>query len=111
MKRVGSFFLFVAMLFAPPVYAQTFPPLTARVVDQANLLNPAQEAALTAKLQVLETNTQKQLVVATVNSLEGYDIADYGYQLGRKWAIGGKGRNDGLILLVAPNERKVRAWG
>ncbi len=97
-----------ALFFGASVNAQTFPALSGRVVDQANLLDPAQEAALTAKLTALETKTQRQMVVATVSDLHGYDIADYGYQLGRKWAIGGKGRNDGLILLVAPNQRKVR---
>ncbi|MEH6789372.1 TPM domain-containing protein [Parasphingorhabdus sp.] len=98
---------------AGPVSAQSFPELTGRVVDQADLLDPAQEAELTAKLEALETQSNRQLVVATVNSLEGYDIADYGYQLGRTWGIGQDGegeaeKDNGLILLVAPNERKVR---
>lgn len=93
--------------------AQTFPKLTGRVVDQANLLDPQQEAALTAKLQGLETRTKRQLVVATLSSLEGYEISDYGYRLGRQWAIGqdGKGeteKDNGAILIVAPNERKMR---
>lgn len=96
-----------------PAFAQSFPELTGRVVDQADLLDPAQEADLTAKLAALETQSNRQLVVATVNSLEGYDIADYGYQLGRTWGIGQDGegeaeKDNGLILLVAPNERKVR---
>jgi uncharacterized protein len=65
-------------------HAQTFPALTGQVVDQANLLDPNQEAALTAKLQALQTQSNRQLVVATLSSLQGYDIADYGYQLGRK---------------------------
>ncbi len=94
-------------------HAQTFPALTGRVVDQANLLDPAQEAALTAKLQALQEQTNRQVVVATLGSLEGYDIADYGYQLGRKWALGqdGKGeseKDNGTILIVAPKERKMR---
>jgi uncharacterized protein len=93
--------------------AQTFPALSGRVVDEANLLDPAQEAALTAKLQALETQTNRQLVVATLNSLQGYDIADYGYRLGRKWAIGQDGKveaekDNGTILIIAPNERKLR---
>lgn len=101
------------LLCAPIVNAQSFPELTGRVVDQADLLDPAQEADLTARLEALETQSNRQLVVATVNSLEGYDIADYGYQLGRTWAIGQDGegeteKDNGLILLVAPNERKVR---
>ncbi|MGB5483772.1 TPM domain-containing protein [Parasphingorhabdus sp.] len=98
---------------ASPAFAQSFPELTGRVVDQAELLDPSQEAELTAKLAALEAQSNRQLVVATVNSLEGYDIADYGYQLGRAWGIGQDGegeieKDNGLILLVAPNERKVR---
>jgi uncharacterized protein len=108
MKRFVFLMAMIAALISAPVFAQNFPPLTGRVVDQANLLDPAQESALSARLATLETQTQRQLVVATISDLQGYDIADYGYQLGRKWAIGGKGRNDGIILLVAPNDRKVR---
>ncbi|MBV7255781.1 TPM domain-containing protein [Pacificimonas sp. WHA3] len=88
--------------------AQTFPALTGRVVDQANILSPATEAELTATLEQLEKATQRQLVVATVTSLEGYPIEDYGFRLGRAWEIGDEQRDDGAILLVAPNDRKVR---
>ena len=91
-----------------PAAAQTFPKLTGRVVDQAGLLNPAQTADLTSKLESLETRTGRQLVVATVNSLEGRTIEDYGYRLGREWGIGQEEKDDGVVLLVAPNERKVR---
>ena len=87
--------------------AQTFPALTGRVVDGANILSPETEAALTAKLATLETQSQRQFVIATIADLEGYEVSDYGYQLGRHWGIGNKDRNDGVILLVAPNERKV----
>jgi uncharacterized protein len=96
------------VLFAAPLTAQTFPKLTGRVVDQANLLSPAQEVELRTKSQDLEARTGRQLVIATVNSLEGRTIEDYGFRLGRTWAIGGKEEDDGVILLVAPNERKVR---
>ena len=57
--------------------AQTFPPLTGRVVDQAHLLSPAQVADITSKSEALEAQTERQFVVATVNSLEGYPIEDY----------------------------------
>ena len=97
-----------ALLAGIPASAQTFPKLTGRVVDQANLLDAGQEAALTAKLVALEAQSQRQLVVATISDLEGYDDSDYGYRLGRAWGIGDKERNDGLLLLVAPNDRKVR---
>ena len=96
------------LLVAGPAAAQDFPALTGRVVDAANIIPDADEAALTRKLEAVEQASTRQLVVATVPSLGGYPIEDYGYQLGRKWGIGQKGINNGIILLVAPNERKVR---
>jgi uncharacterized protein len=86
----------------------SFPALTGRIVDQAGILNPAARARIETKLQDLETKTSTQLVVVTLKSLQGYDIADYGYQLGRKWGIGQKGQNNGVLLIVAPAERRVR---
>lgn len=104
----GLFLLFLLLLAAPAAAAPDFPKLTGRVVDTANIIPPADEAALTQKLAALEQASSRQLVVATVPSLQGNDIADYGYQLGRHWGIGQKGANNGIILLVAPTERKVR---
>ena len=99
----------VAALCALPAFAAPkFPPLTGRVVDDAQILSPDVERDLTDKLESLETTTGRQLVVATVPSLQGYPIEDYGYQLGRAWGIGEKDKDTGAILLVAPNERKVR---
>jgi len=98
----------VLLLLGSPVAAQTFPQLTGRVVDDAHLLTPEQVADLTSKSQALETQTGRQLVVATVPSLQGYPIEDFGYRLGRAWGIGEKGKDNGAILLVAPNEHKVR---
>jgi uncharacterized protein len=92
---------------AAPAAAQTFPPLTGRVVDQAHLLSPAQVADLTSKSQAVQTQTGRQFVVATVNSLEGYPIEDYAYRLGRAWKIGSEKEDNGVVLVVAPNERKV----
>ena len=87
----------------------TFPALTGRVVDAANIIPDDTEAQLTAQLAALEAKSSDQLVVATVPSLQGYEIEEYGYQLGRAWQIGqGERLNNGIILLVAPNERKVR---
>ena len=101
--------LWLAVLVAAtPAAAQTFPKLTGRVVDQVGLLNPSQAADLSAKSEALEKRTGRQFVVATVNSLEGRTIEDYGYRLGREWGIGNEQKDDGVILLVAPNERKVR---
>jgi len=88
--------------------APAFPKLTGRVVDAAQVLPPDVEAALTEKLAALETANGTQLVVVTLPDLKGYDIGDYGYQLGRTWGIGQKGANNGAMLLVAPTDRKVR---
>jgi uncharacterized protein len=98
----------LALLAGQALAAPTFPPLTGRVVDNANVLSPQVETDLTAKLANLEQTTGRQLVVVTLPSLQGYEIEDYGYQLGRAWGIGEKGKNSGVILLVAPTERKVR---
>ena len=114
--KIRTFLTLVAIALvamAMPAYAQSFPELSGRVVDQADLLDPEQEAELTQKLAGLEAQSNRQFVVATINSLEGYDIETYGYQLGRTWAIGQDGdgeseKDNGIILLVAPNDRKVR---
>ncbi|WP_156679189.1 TPM domain-containing protein [Sphingomonas profundi] len=98
----------LALLLAAPAWAQTFPAFTGFVVDAANVLPPADEAALTAKLNALQNRTGRQLVVATVPSLQDYPIEDYGNRLIRSWGVGLKDVNNGAILIVAPNERKVR---
>lgn len=98
----------LAALLSFPAAAQEFPKLSGRVVDAADLLSPETEAALTEKLKTLEETTTRQLVVATIPDLQGYDIADYGYRLGRDWGLGQKEEDNGALLIVAPNERKVR---
>ncbi len=91
-----------------PAHAQQFPALSGRVVDGANILSDGEEAALTAKLAALETQSGRQLVVATIPDLQGYPIEDFGYKLGRTWQIGEKSKNNGALLIVAPNDRKLR---
>ncbi len=100
-----------ALVFAPAsthAATPTFPPLTGRVVDNAHLLDAATTASIDGKLAALEQKTGIQLVVVTLPTLQGYEIADYGYQLGRAWGIGQKGKNNGALLIVAPNEHQVR---
>jgi uncharacterized protein len=89
-------------------YALTFPEPTGRFVDDAGILDSSTKAALERKLAEFETKTTGQLVLVTVKSLQGTSIEDYGYQLGRHWQIGQKEKNTGALLIVAPNERKVR---
>ncbi|MGE4430862.1 MAG: YgcG family protein [Sphingobium sp.] len=99
---------FLALALAPALQAQSFPALSGRVVDAANLLTAEQKSALDGKLAALEQQSQRQLVVVTIPDLGGYDIADYGFRLGDHWGIGNKDRDDGALLIVAPKERKVR---
>ena len=96
------------LLFAAPATAQTFPKLAGNpVVDQADIIPAAEEAALNTQLLELQQRTGHQLVVATVRDLEGHDVADYGYRLGREWQIGDKEKDDGVVFLIAPNERRM----
>jgi uncharacterized protein len=84
-----------------------FPALTGRVVDEAGLLSPEQEAALTEKLAVLEDRTTDQLVVVTVPSLHGRTTGEYARGLGSHWGIGREDRDNGVLMLVAPQERQM----
>ncbi|MGK6353753.1 TPM domain-containing protein [Sphingomonas sp. DT-207] len=87
--------------FAPPA-------LTGRVVDNADLLAPAEEAALADKSAALESATGHQFVIVTLPSLDGRSIEEVGLALGNGWGIGRKEADDGVLLVVAPNEQKVR---
>jgi len=100
--------LFLVIGAALPAFAQDFPPLTGRVVDEAQLLSPEEEAELTALSKDLEEKTTDQFVVATIPSLGDRTIEQYGVDLGRAWQIGQKDKDNGVLLLVAPNERQVR---
>jgi len=101
--------LLALLLFLPTLaLAQSFPPLTGRVVDAANLLKPEERAAIEAKLKAHEDKTSDQLVVATVPTLGDLTVEDYANRLFRHWQLGQKKTNNGALLLVAPKERKVR---
>jgi uncharacterized protein len=89
-------------------FAFDFPTLTGRVVDQAGVMSDESRADITAKSQAIEQKSGIQLVVATVKSLEGSDIETYANQLFRTWQLGQAQKNNGVLLLVAPNEHKVR---
>ena len=102
--------LILLSLRASPALAAEpkFPPLTGRVVDEAGVLNASTQSELTEMLAQHERATGEQVVVVTLASLQGYSIEDFGYQLGRNWGIGQKDKNTGALLIVAPNEHKVR---
>jgi len=96
--------LWTAALQAAPA----FPTLSGRVVDEAALMSRKQAHQLTQQLAAFEKRSGIQLVVVSVDSLDGETIEEYGYQLGRHWGIGQKGKNNGVLLLIAQDERKVR---
>ncbi len=108
--RLATLVAVVAMLGAlgPAMAEPTFPALTGRIVDEAGLLSGQDHADIKSELEALEAASTDQLAVVTLKSLQGYPIEDFGYQLGRAWGIGQKGKDNGILLIVAPNERKVR---
>ncbi|WP_065758680.1 TPM domain-containing protein [Pseudomonas defluvii] len=87
----------------------SFPALTGRVVDEAHLLDAASIAQLSQMLAAHEqASGGEQVVVVTLPDLQGMSIEDYGYQLGRHWGIGQRGKDNGALLIVAPQARKLR---
>jgi uncharacterized protein len=100
--------LLAALWASAALAAANFPPLTGRVVDQANILSPVTVADLERKLADLEQKSRIQLVVATVPSLGGEEIEPYANGLFRAWKLGEAKDNNGALLLVAPKERRVR---
>lgn len=104
-----KFCIFISFLMISHVVlaAPSFPELSGRVVDQAGLLSGDKKQNMIAKLEAFEVKSTAQIVVAVVSTLEGYEIRDYGIELARHWALGQADQNNGVLLLVAPNERKV----
>ena len=88
--------------------APAFPPLSGCVVDEAALMSRKQAHQLTQQLAAFEQRSGIQLVVVSIDTLAGDTIEEYGYQLGRHWGIGQKGKNNGVLLIIAQDERKVR---
>ncbi len=106
MKR---FLLFICFsLFSFIGYSQNFPAKPNTLVnDYTNTLSSAEIAQLERKLVAFDDSTSIQVSVVIISSLDGYDISDYGYQLGRAWGIGGKEKNTGVLLLTSIGDRKV----
>jgi len=98
----------LCLLASLALAAFNFPQLSGRVTDQANIISAETKAAIETKLQTLEDKSSIQLVVATVNSLEGADIESYANGLFRAWKLGLAKKNNGVLFLIAPNERKMR---
>jgi uncharacterized protein len=89
-------------------FSVSYPALTGRIVDQANIISADTRSAIEPKLADLEAKSGIQLVVATIATLEGQEIEPYANELFRSWKLGEKTKNNGVLLLVAPNERRVR---
>jgi len=106
--RAAAFLLLLVAAAPASAAALQFPPLTGRVVDDAHLLDAVTASTINAKLAALEQKSGDQLVVVTLPTLQGHEIEDYGYQLGRAWGIGQKGKNNGALLIIAPNQHAVR---
>jgi uncharacterized protein len=101
--------LLVAIAGAAWAAEPNYPALTGRVVDEAGVLSASTRSGLTEMLAQHErASGGQQVVVVTLKSLQGLSIEDFGYQLGRHWGIGQKDKNTGALLIVAPNEHKVR---
>ena len=96
------------VLLLVPAAAQDFPALTGRVVDNANMLAPADRRALEEELEAFERGSGSQVVVATVPSLGGSDIEGYANRLFREWKLGRADEDDGILFLTARDDRKTR---
>jgi uncharacterized protein len=102
-------FLAIFLCAALPVIAEpVFPEFTGPVVDPAGVVSPGVKQQLVAQLTRYQKAAGNQLVMVTLKSLDGYAIEEYGYQLGRHWGIGVKGKDSGVLLIVVPGERKAR---
>ena len=84
------------------------PALTGRVIDRANILSDATEASLAARIEAHETASTNQIVIVTLPDLMGRPIEDWGLMLGRSWGICQQGKNNGIVFLIAPNDRELR---
>lgn len=100
--------LLLAMLAAVPLAAQTFPDRPdGPILDTANIIEPSQYAQLDLRLRQYNRDTGRAIIVATVDSLDGEPIDLYTRDLAEEWGIGGAETEEGVLMLVAPNEREV----
>jgi uncharacterized protein len=100
--------LFMIIFLAAPVHAGDVPPLRGHVNDYAALLSPSAAERLEGELAGFEQSDSTQIVVLTIPSLEGQEIAQYAIGVVEKWQLGQKGKDNGALLLVVKNDRKIR---
>lgn len=107
--HTGRFILFAALLaLLPLILGFNFPRATGYVTDSANLIESGQRAALETELKSLEKDTGWEVAVVTVPNLEGATVERYAQDLFVSYGIGKKGTDNGVLLLVARQDRKVR---
>ncbi len=103
-----SFTTCAVLISVVAIAAQTLPKPAGRVTDLANVIDPATEADLDRRLDQLERQTSSEVAVVTVPSLEGVPVEDYAVRLFKEWGIGQAKQDNGVLVLVAPNEREMR---
>jgi uncharacterized protein len=112
MKKIIPAFLTALLtaflLVATGLAALDVPPLTGRVVDNAEMIPPAAEREITAYLQSVEESTGAQIAVLTVPALDGEVLEDYSIRVVDQWGLGAADRDNGVLLLVAAAEKKIR---
>ena len=111
MKRRRAALVLAGLALAAAASAQPLapiPPLTGPVVDLAGLLSPPQAARLDALARELQSKTGAQIAVLTVESTAPEEIFDYGLRVAETWQLGDREKDDGLLLLVASRDRKLR---
>jgi uncharacterized protein len=109
MRWLFAWLALLAALTGAPAVAQDFPPRPdGPVYDGANIISDGEEDLLNARLSDYNRTTGRAIIVATVPSLDGLDIEPYAQGLAEGWGIGGKDSENGLLFLVAPNERRMR---
>ena len=108
LKNLQYLFLLFFTVVAFNVEAQKLPEKSATLVnDYTNTLTEEQKSALERKLVAFDDSTSTQIAVVLINSLEGYDAADFASRLGQKWGVGRAKKDNGIILLAALGDRKV----
>ena len=102
------YFVFFFLLFCVPVYALEVPKLQGYVNDYAGMISPQAKATLEQELQAFEQSDSTQIVVLTIPSLEGEVLEEFGIKVAEQWKIGQKGKDNGIIMLVSKQDRKIR---
>ena len=109
MRWLFAWLALLAALAGAPAAAQDYPARPdGPVYDGANIISPTDEALLDARLGGYNERTGRAIIVATVQSLDGEEIESYAQQLAETWDIGGAETENGLLFLVAPNDRQMR---